>query len=989
MRARAFIVMVLAACAGSARSVSYVHSTSCSGDVSPYCVNEMDLSLCSYLVEDHTIADPIRRCVTEQPILNSLRHYEGTFLDEMLEEDPEPNGAKATICEWQLEVCSAIHPEEKYGSECMDLVGNCRSALRHLQEMMFKEDGTAQVCNNFARKSIRGFFHDQMSNHIDGSILSEGHVQHNFGLCRWSQYMNVLSDHTRCDPGTAIAMAGMLGYEACGVKVWEFDLSNKPMVTVGRPYPCGTNYENNDAFNDVTGQRQEAFSDTQLSTNATAMEEFWYAINDHGTGAGRTTDGEVEYSAEAAAAAHAVGRVTCAPDGLDNEGVAVGYSSGFFHKPDVALTAEQNFMAGSNRIRSTQCLVKVNAAGEVSQLPTPQGRRIDQAEAAAAGAANAADFGAGAGEGETTINTEAGFCGMPTQFLGTVNVGGKDRNHHRIPRWLSGFENSAKVTSNWSPHQSPCRESVKLYLPAELLTLRDTVSLPSSNALDRFRDIAWDRVDRIDSAWDSCEVGCTIPIADSHLCGGTGLEEFDWTKAMCSDGTMNGYACCAGGAVDACNLDAIILAGGVECTASWSVDCVVPRKNDGAACAADEECKRGSCKGGRCCNALAAAETECGTCGAAGGGCVKCTESHKFQKRVCVTECTCSEGCSDCDCGVCSKCGSGHYLTDGVCLNTKPAGSECAEHAQCSSGACRGGYCCDLEQLAKPNSNLAKGGVAAGCTACNSRGLCAVCAEGYTRCGTTIRGGDGGNYGQCFEDGGEQSTYFRCGGEDGGSQSWPSTDGFNYCETPVCPCPMSACYIGCLVKDVCWDASIAATLTSYAPEFAGPDQDDKAWFADMDSRTTKQGCDWVAEDPGSRCTERRCNAAGERCKHEDDVTAKEACRATCAITKEPTSAVPTAPTTSGAPSAAPTSAPSEAPTSAVPSVATTAAPTYSPTSSPSTSPDGSQPFTAPSSDPTAEPSTAPTDVVDNLAAVAVAEGATWVVLFVASGLVLV
>ena len=72
---------------------------------------------------------------------------------------------------------------------------------------------------SFARKSVRGFFHDYMSNGADGSILDEHTISINFGLCRWAQYINVLSDATTCDPGSIIAMAGQLGYEACGAEV--------------------------------------------------------------------------------------------------------------------------------------------------------------------------------------------------------------------------------------------------------------------------------------------------------------------------------------------------------------------------------------------------------------------------------------------------------------------------------------------------------------------------------------------------------------------------------------------------------------------------------------------------------------------------------------------------------------------------------------------------------------------------------------------------
>ena len=40
---------------------------------------------------------------------------------------------------------------------------------------------------------------------------------------------------------------------------------------------------------------------------------------------------QVEYSAEAGAAAHAIGRVTCSPDGTDAEGNPVSFTKGFFH----------------------------------------------------------------------------------------------------------------------------------------------------------------------------------------------------------------------------------------------------------------------------------------------------------------------------------------------------------------------------------------------------------------------------------------------------------------------------------------------------------------------------------------------------------------------------------------------------------------------------------------------------------------------------------
>ena len=48
------------------------------------------------------------------------------------------------------------------------------------------------------------------------------------------------------------------------------------------------------------------------------------------------------------------------------------------------------------------------------------------------------------------MNPEGGSCSMPTQFLGTVQVG----NLHRIPRWMAVTQNSvcAQYRPQWTPH---------------------------------------------------------------------------------------------------------------------------------------------------------------------------------------------------------------------------------------------------------------------------------------------------------------------------------------------------------------------------------------------------------------------------------------------------------------------------------------------------------------------------------------------------------
>lgn len=76
-----------------------------------------------------------------------------------------------------------------------------------------------------------------------------------FGVISSLRYVNVLSDETTCDPGSIIAMAGMLGYQACGVEVWELDVAVKPTVHVGRGYSCGqVSSKGDEMFSKETGK---------------------------------------------------------------------------------------------------------------------------------------------------------------------------------------------------------------------------------------------------------------------------------------------------------------------------------------------------------------------------------------------------------------------------------------------------------------------------------------------------------------------------------------------------------------------------------------------------------------------------------------------------------------------------------------------------------------------------------------------------------------
>eukprot|EP00587_Corethron_hystrix_P001009 CAMPEP_0113303338 /NCGR_PEP_ID=MMETSP0010_2-20120614/3794_1 /TAXON_ID=216773 ORGANISM="Corethron hystrix, Strain 308" /NCGR_SAMPLE_ID=MMETSP0010_2 /ASSEMBLY_ACC=CAM_ASM_000155 /LENGTH=899 /DNA_ID=CAMNT_0000157315 /DNA_START=111 /DNA_END=2811 /DNA_ORIENTATION=- /assembly_acc=CAM_ASM_000155 len=440
------------------------------------------------------------KCIMYRPVLKPWLEEGKNGIYMAMEKGHEGNPHQ--VCVLQKLVCESTEKYTEYSPECNIAFGSCRSALRHLHEMMFNKPPSPQICNNFARKSIRGFFHDFMSNAIDGSILAEHDISMNFGLCRWAQYVNVLSDHTLCDPGSIVAMAGELGYLACGVDLFNLDSEVKPRVTLNRPFSCGPNIEQSPLFDHSTLQRREEFSDAQLATNSTAMEEFWYAANSHTHG---RPDGEIEYSGESAGAAHAVGRVTCPPDGVTFSGSHQTYKKGFFHIPrGTKNDVQADYHQGIGRLGQTMC-----AKG---QQPQPEGVRP-----------STPDFPLT--DEETDFNAEGGLCSMPTQFLGTVRVGGT----HRVPRWVEITEHSSKLWPEWSEYQSKCRSEMPMYIPLELLTISE-VELPRSFALDKFQSIAWDSYDSIDSEWDSCEVGCAIPILENRVCGGTnGLSEFDWT----------------------------------------------------------------------------------------------------------------------------------------------------------------------------------------------------------------------------------------------------------------------------------------------------------------------------------------------------------------------------------------------------------------------------------------------------------------------------
>lgn len=254
--------------------------------------------------------------------------------------------------------------EKSQQDKCSSLVNGCRQALKHLHLMMFKEDPNEQQCNNFARKSVQGFFHDFLSSWIEGSVLHELHTDDNKGLCKWGQYIAALSDTTQCDPGSIIAMAGILGSEACGEPMmkggafqggswcqYAFDTGDKKpksckgplnggIVTILRGYPCKERMSDRFFSN---GRMKDDFNGLMLSSDPGKMDDFVERQTlDISPFKGGFDFGNPDKSAamlerywhfafiQASAQAHNFGRVTCPISGEVN-GKMVNITPGFWN----------------------------------------------------------------------------------------------------------------------------------------------------------------------------------------------------------------------------------------------------------------------------------------------------------------------------------------------------------------------------------------------------------------------------------------------------------------------------------------------------------------------------------------------------------------------------------------------------------------------------------------------------------------------------------
>jgi hypothetical protein len=176
-------------------------------------------------------------------------------------------------------------------------------------------------------------------------------------------------------------------------------------------------------------------------------------------------------------------------------------------------TLKQQFNQAMSKIAATQCRV-----GEDGHARSTDGTRIATEQWPVLSR-------------ETDMNPEGGFCSMPTQFLGTLQVGNLHRRHPEV----DGHHAEQRVRAM----QAPSVDGVDMYLPWELMQERLLAyPLPVSPALQRFRDIAWDGVDSVDKENRLCEGSYGSSDGGSSDNNGANLRNYDWATPFCDQGVV-------------------------------------------------------------------------------------------------------------------------------------------------------------------------------------------------------------------------------------------------------------------------------------------------------------------------------------------------------------------------------------------------------------------------------------------------------------------
>lgn len=275
-------------------------------------------------------------------------------------------------------------------------------------------------------------------------------------------------------------------------------------------------------------------------------------------------------------------------------------------------------------------------------------------------------------------------------------------------------------------------------------------------------------------------------------------------NGSCPAATVNAcapYQCGGTGCLSSCTVD-------TQCQLGYrcEVGACVPARPNGEACTANTECASGYCIDGFCCNS--ACNGQCEACNVSGseGSCSAVTGAPVGSRPSCAddgtacggscngvartacaypsstTQCraascettsgtaTLAAGCNgagacpplqtlSCPSGMCTgdacgndctadaDCGVDEYCAAGVCQPTQNLGSPCARSAECASGRCVDGYCC----------NNACTGQCEACDVSGSEGVCSAvtgaphgsrtaCTDDGTGCGGSC---DGTNQAAC------------------------------------------------------------------------------------------------------------------------------------------------------------------------------------------------------------------------------------------------
>ena len=136
----------------------------------------------------------MQHCLEWQPVLTPFQNTIDFAVNH--------NSRDAYVCGHHEAMCQSIPEHQTNSDDCVALFTGCQGALRHLHAMMFTHspetrfDG--QVCNNFARKSVRG------KSPAPARVVP--HLAHRFWPCRQCNVRRLTRSrraHPRCAQGSS------------------------------------------------------------------------------------------------------------------------------------------------------------------------------------------------------------------------------------------------------------------------------------------------------------------------------------------------------------------------------------------------------------------------------------------------------------------------------------------------------------------------------------------------------------------------------------------------------------------------------------------------------------------------------------------------------------------------------------------------------------------------------------------------------------------